>query len=123
MDSINSDSPIPFPRELAHTEAYLALERLRFGDNLEIVYDIGCTGFFLPALTLQPIVETAVRHGIRETPDGCGFDAENAADPSGKHLGIDNVRYRLTNMCGGSLAVRSEKGKGTQAVITLAKDK
>lgn len=145
MDSINSDSPIPFPRELAHTEAYLALERLRFGDNLAIVYDIGCTGFFLPALTLQPIVENAVRHGIRETPDGCGtvtiatrelddryeitvtddgcgFDAENAADPSGKHLGIDNVRYRLTNMCGGTLAVRSEKGKGTQAVITLAKD-
>lgn len=145
MDSINSDLPIPFSKELNHTKAYLALEILRFGDKLKIAYDIGCTGFQLPALTVQPIVENAVRHGIRETEDGsgtvtiatkefgdryevtvtdngCGFDPEHPADPDGKHIGIKNVRYRLKNMCGGTLTIHSEKGNGTVAVIAIPKD-
>lgn len=72
MDSLNSREPIYFNKELEHTKAYLSLEKYRFGEDLDILYDIQATQFVLPPLTLQPIVENAVRHGIRETPDGKG---------------------------------------------------
>ena len=73
MDSLNTNVPVRFTKELEHTKAYLSIEKLRFDDALQIVYDIQTTRFDLPALTLQPIVENAVRHGIRETEDGRGF--------------------------------------------------
>ena len=141
MDSIESREPIPFQRELEHTKAYLSLEKLRFGSSLNIKYDIEATSFLLPPLSLQPIVENAVRHGIRETPDGKGtvtimtreYDDRNEIvvtddgtgfDPQNKdidkpHIGIENVRYRLNNMCGGTLTIDSVVGQGTVAVITV----
>lgn len=144
MDSINSDTPIPFAKELEHTKAYLALEELRFGDALIIEYAIESDSFLIPALTLQPIVENAVRHGIRETPegsgvvriastelddryeitvadDGCGFDVRRSSESERKQIGIENVRYRLKTICNGTLTIDSETGKGTTAVITIFK--
>ena len=67
MQSINSEQPILLQQELEHVESYLALQRLRFGDELHVVYDIACEDIMLPTLTLQPIVENAVSHGIRES--------------------------------------------------------
>lgn len=145
MDSLNSDLPIPFSEELEHTNAYLSLEKLRFGDDLNIIYHIESEDFDLPALTLQPIVENAVRHGIREkkngkgsvtisareyddryeitvSDDGDGFDYEAIPDTDDPHIGIENVRYRLKNMCGGTLTFDSAEGCGTDAVISIPKE-
>lgn len=97
MNLINSDELIPLSKELEHTKAYLSLEKLRFGDALKVEYAI-------------------------EADDGCGFDSEQAPDIDRKHIGIENVRFRLKNMCGGTLTIDSEKGEGTVAVITLFKE-
>ena len=144
MDSLTADTPIRFSEELSHTHAYLSLEKLRFGDDLTIVEQIECTSFLIPALTLQPIVENAVRHGVRETEDGRGtvtiatkeypdryevtvsddgrgFDTDRLDENDHRHLGVQNVRYRLEHMSGGSLAICSVSGQGTEAVITLPK--
>jgi len=57
---------VPFSAELAFVRTYLHLERARFGDRLHVVYDIDpqILSFPVPALTIQPLVENAVKHGI-----------------------------------------------------------
>ena len=62
MRSIKSKGNIAFAEELRHTQGYLELEKLRFEDSLQICYDIQCTSFELPPLSLQPIAENAVKH-------------------------------------------------------------
>ncbi len=144
MDSLASETPIAFRDELEHTRAYLSLEKFRFLDELNIVEQIECDSFFIPALTLQPIVENAVRHGIRETEngtgtvtiasreypdryeitvsdDGVGFDVSSLERQDARHLGIRNVRYRLEQLCKGTLSIQSAIGQGTTATITLPK--
>ena len=55
MDSLSQDRPIGFEKEPEHTRHCLDPQRLRFGDELQVEYDLGCTDFCLPALTLQPL--------------------------------------------------------------------
>ena len=143
MDSLGSRAPIPFEQELSHTRHYLALEQQRFQARLQVAYDIGCRDFSIPPLTLQPIVENAVRHGVlrREeggavtirttetdaaymiavTDDGVGFLPDDVAE-SRSHIGIENVRGRLTALCGGTLDIRSAAGEGTSVTITIPKE-
>ena len=144
MDSISQTKPIPFEKELAHTKLYLDMEQMRFGDDLQVRFGIDCTAFFIPALTLEPIVENAVRHGVRENPDGKGtvtilsqdagdhyavtvmddgpgFDPDKPQD--GKtHIGISNVRDRLERMCAGKIHIQSEPGRGTTVKILIPKE-
>lgn len=143
MDSLSRNCPVPFETELKHLNAYLSLEKMRFKNKLEIVWDIKARGFMLPALTVQPLVENAVKHGIcknenggrvtissRELEDcyeievsdnGVGFDVSEPPNDGRSHLGIENVRNRLWKMCGAALELSSEIGKGTSAVIHLPK--
>ncbi len=64
LEAMNRVEPIPFAEELKHLQEYLYLEKLRFGDRLNVEYDLGYEDFVLPVLSLQPIVENAVKHGI-----------------------------------------------------------
>ncbi|MGN0666899.1 MAG: sensor histidine kinase [Huintestinicola sp.] len=143
MDCLSRKNPVPFETELKHLRSYISLEEMRFRNKLEIVWDIETSSFMLPALTVQPLVENAVKHGIckadkvgtikisaRELPDcfeievtdnGVGFDVNNIPDDGRSHLGIENVRNRLWKMCGATLEISSEIGKGTSAVIHLPK--
>jgi len=143
LDSISKKAPIPFAHELMHVETYLALEKKRFGSRLSIAYDIRARDFFVPALSLQPIVENALRHGIMKreqggtltiaaeetdgdyrvtvTDDGVGFDPGKPKQDGRSHVGIENTRARLAAMCGESLTIRSEKDAGTTAVISIPK--
>ena len=72
MDSLFNDKAIPFEQELRHTKLYLELEQLRYEDALQVSYDLQCTEFNIPTLTLQPLVENAVRHGVRGKLSGRG---------------------------------------------------
>ena len=70
MQVWSADKLVPFAQELEHTKRYLEIESLRFGNQLSVVYDIAEDEFFLPPLTLQPIVENAVRYAVRGNEDG-----------------------------------------------------
>ncbi len=142
MDSLTLKQCIQFETELKHVKTYWSLEEKRFGDKIRAVYDIQENSFMLPSLTIQPIVENAVKHGMRKgkqltvtirtysdvnnyyveiNDDGRGFDV-NAFENDGKsHIGIKNVQQRLKMMCGGELMVNSVPDQGTDAVIKIPK--
>ena len=140
LDSLGKKEPIPFMREIEHTRTYLHIEQIRFGDKVKVEYDLQETDFLLPALTLQPLVENAVKHGItmkrgggtvtirsygdRENwyvlveDDGVGFEKL----PEGReHIGVRNIQGRLAAMVGGTLSYESKINIGTKALITLPK--
>ena len=140
MDSLSMEHLIPFQEELEHINHYLYIEKLRFGDRIQIVYDLPYTDFYIPTLTLQPIVENAIRHGITKRPsggtvwitteleqnniyikvidNGVGFqDNKNFDDRS--HIGLINVKKRLELQCNGALTISSSKNQGTTVIICL----
>lgn len=141
MDGIKSISPISFEKELDHTKTYLAIEMLRFSDILSVEYNIEATDFMIPALTLQPLVENAVKYGIRSRDDGgtvtistkrengkiyvsvhddgMGFDINEKKNDGKSHTGIDNTRQRLKLMANADLVIDSKIGVGTTATIIL----
>ena len=143
LSSLEEPGLISFETELAHINTYLEIEKVRFEDTLEIEYDIKCVDFSLPVLTVQPIVENAVKHGtskkrgggkviistceekeyfiIEVSDTGCGFDPEKPKDDGKRHVGIENVRQRLFNMCQGTLTIESTVGEGTLATIRIPK--
>lgn len=143
MDSLESNSPIPFDKELEHVENYLWIEQQRFKDQLTVEYDIQYRDFTLPALTLQPLVENAVRHGIRGREEGgwvklsssrkdgfivvtvedngIGFDPLAPQTDEKPHIGISNARTRLKLQCGADLKIDSTPGVGTTVTILLVK--
>ena len=55
---------IPFADELCHIRAYLDIEKIRFEERLNVVMDIQASMFLVPPLSIQPLVENAVKHGI-----------------------------------------------------------
>ena len=145
MDSISIRAPIPFEEELEHVRHYVSLQQLRFGDALQVQYELECTDFKMPTLTLQPIVENAVRYGVRMAPEGrgkvlvrtierpdCyeidvidngpGFDENNLPEDGMSHTGLSNVRDRLRHMSGGDLIVNSAAGEGTTVRMILPKE-
>jgi hypothetical protein len=143
MDSLEKTNPISFEKELKHIEGFLNLEKAMYGEALRVIYDIKTKDFFLPALTVQSIVENAVKHGIgkREdggtirictsktdneflitvSDDGVGFECERADHDESLYAGINNVRLRLSTQCGGSLKIESKPGAGTTATIRIPK--
>ena len=145
MSALNQETTIPFTQELAHTRLYLELEQLRYEVALEVCYDLSCTEFEIPTLTLQPLVENAVRHGVRGklsgrgtvtissreypdhyevavTDDGPGFDPQREPDDGQPHIGLKNVKERLKGTVNGRLDVESSPGKGTRVSIFLPKE-
>lgn len=143
LNSIKKTNLISFAEELNHTKAYLSLEKIRFDDELEIRYDISVSEFFIPPMTIEPLVENAVNHGISDLPDGgcvtistaefpdfyeirvsdngVGFDPNNLPNDGKLHIGISSVRSRLQIMCSGTLDFISSENSGTTAIIKIPK--
>jgi len=139
FDAVAATDLIIFADELRHVQAYLAVESIRYGNKLTVEYDTQHTAFRLPALTLQPLVENAVKYGVGRghapehivirsraegdcavltvEDDGPGFDPELQDD--GVHVGIRNVRERLARMCSGTLDIRSSPVCGTVVTVTI----
>src|SRR5699024_11724293 len=63
-DVCSSDLIVDIDRELKHIKAYLEIEKARFGERLNVIYQINSSNFKIPNLILQPLVENAVKHGI-----------------------------------------------------------
>ena len=150
MDSLKQKEPVPFEQELEHLKKYLYIEQLRFDKKLNVEYDIQATDFRLPQLSVQPLVENAVKHGVgmkkkggtvtistRETEDafeviinddGVGFDMEAAREKQEtksdgrSHVGMENTKRRVREMCGGEVVIESEIDVGTTARLILPKE-
>ena len=144
MANMKKDRLIPFDDEWEHTKTYLWIEQMRFENYLRVESNITCTNFKLPPLSLQPLVENAVKHGItlkpeggtvtistheeadcyvvRITDDGLGFDTQSPAKDGKLHVGIENVKNRVEMLCGGKLIIKSEIGVGTSAEIIIPKE-
>jgi signal transduction histidine kinase len=142
FSELDSVTPIRFAEELKHVEYYVNIEKVRFPD-MNIEYEIEATEFVLPALSVQPLVENAIKHGLMrletggtvvirsyETPthfcvevkdDGIGFDPSLPIDEK-KHVGLRNIRGRLNAMVDGDLILESKPGVGTKAVIMIPKE-
>ena len=138
IDSLSQSGLIPFDKELEHTQVYASIEQERFS-NIRVEYDICDEGFFVPALTVQPLVENAIRHGVRIREDGRvtvaarrregaheivirdngkGFNPAEAQG-DGRHIGIQNVRERVEKLCGGTLTIDSRPGEGTTVTVRI----
>lgn len=137
--------------ELECVEAYLILEKARFREKLQIKHDVdeSLLDYQVPVLTLQPLVENAVKHGImpkmgngtvsikvsREddrmavviADDGVGIDKETLPKifspgfGSGSGVGLSNVHERLKNLFGAEhgLHLESKEGEGTRVTFFL----
>ena len=146
VDSLSRQGLVSIKEELEHTKVYLSLEKLRFDEELNVEFDIRDDMFMLPVLTLQPMVENAVKHGINGSESGCGtvrvvteeneqfhqitisddgagFDIHAIGDLDASHVGIANVRKRLSDECGGKLIINSVPDKGTECIILIPKEK
>ena len=145
IDALSKEAPILFRTELRSIKNYLEIEKIRFFDKLNIVENIQVSDFYVPVLTIQPLVENAVKHGISKKPtpgvlmltttqdtnnyyviiedNGVGFDTSilDIKEKLGKSIGVSNVRYRLKSMVGGDVSFESAIGKGTKVTVTLPK--
>ena len=136
FNAIASEDAVPFTDELKHTQSYLAVEKAQHENTLFVQFDTPVTQFRLPPLTLQPLVENAVKHGMdpnagpltvsvrtRQTDagilitvedDGKGFDPGDKTKP---HSVLDNIESRLKQQCGGTLTIASKPGKTTVTIF------
>ena len=143
LSSLSEVKCVPFEEELRHIKTYVALEKMRFNDRINVVYDIQTTEFETPPLCIQPIVENAIKHGVLKkieggtvvlktyetvvahvvevTDDGVGFNMSDVHFDGNKHFGLKNIQYRLTKMCNANLAVKSRIGVGTTITVTFFK--
>jgi two-component system, LytTR family, sensor kinase len=138
--------------ELRSIERYLSLEQARFGDRLGVTLRIApeVLGVSIPVLSLQPLVENGVRHGLaaKDAPgtitiiaedndyeavitvedDGVGEDPERvrralAGDDSMDSIGLGNVDERLRSAYGDEygLVVETAPGAGTRVTVRVPK--
>lgn len=140
MNFLNEEPLIPFEREWKHVENYMEIQQVRFGQELKFITDIRCTDFYVPPLSIQPIVENAVQHGIRGCPgggmvrltvenregwiyiitedNGVGLDIAAAGRNEG-FSAMENVSRRIEELLNGKIGVESKIGMGTRITISF----
>jgi sensor histidine kinase YesM len=139
---LDNPKPILMSQEMEHVHHYICIENVRFPD-MTFMFNMNSADFHIPALTIQPIVENAIKHGLMKlqkggtirvvsyetdtdycisvVDDGVGFDT-NALIDERKHVGLRNIRERLKVMVNGTLEIESTVGVGTKVLITIPKE-
>ena len=142
MDVENVDTIIPFAKELALIRAYVDIEKVRFRDRLAVEYKIDESNFSVPSMTIQPLMENAIKHGICKkleggkivlstyrkgdnvcveiVDDGVGFNVEHLiTKPKDEVAGLKNIKIRLQDAVGATLEINSQEGIGTRVLVTF----
>ena len=141
FSELDNTAPIRLSQEIDHTKYYVNIEQIRFPD-IEVIFDLRSDDFLLPALSVQPLVENAIKHGLMKLEkggtvivysfetethyfvsvedNGAGFDTSVLLDEK-KHIGLRNIRGRLESMLDGTLTVDSTPGVGTKVTISIPK--
>ena len=139
---LDNPKPILMSQEMEHVHHYISIENVRFPD-MTFTFEMNSEDFYIPALTVQPIVENAIKHGLMKltkggtitvvsyetdedycvsvVDDGVGFDT-NATIDNRKHLGLRNIRERLRVMVNGTLEIESTVGVDTKVLIKIPKE-
>ncbi|WP_294413494.1 histidine kinase [uncultured Ruminococcus sp.] len=107
FDNIGNTHPITFEQELKNIKAYLALEKMNFGDRLTVEYDIDNEDFMLPALSVEPLVENAVRHGVAARENGGVVQIIQRDEESGITIEVRDIGRGKLN-----LTEKQEKRRG-----------
>jgi two-component system sensor histidine kinase AlgZ len=130
--ALGGEARITVAREIKLVQRFLEVERIRFGDRLDVDVTVAETaeGCLVPPLLLQPIVENAVTHGVAHvlgrgtirisasrTPRRLSIVVENPCDPerprrTGTGVGLKNVRERLTTLYGNDATVSTNEQDG-----------
>ena len=139
---LDNPKPILMSKEMEHVHHYVSIEKVRFPD-MTFTFEMNSNDFKIPALTVQPIVENAIKHGLMKlqsggtinvvsyetetdycvsvVDDGIGFDTTVLIDGR-NHVGLRNIRERLKSMVNGSLEIESAVGKGTKVLVKIPKE-
>lgn len=143
LSSLTETHLISFEDELKHIKTYVELEKVRFDDRLNIIYDIQETDFNIPCLSIQPIVENAIKHGVLQKieggtviiktysdrrycyvvveDNGVGFDVTQLDFDSNNNIGLKNIKYRIEKMGNGEMTIFSKIGSGTKVTVRFLK--
>lgn len=144
--SLSSKKPtIPLKEELELLKAYVTIQKIRFGKKLDVSYFVApeLESCSIPKLTLQPIVENSIIHGIEETGNSCSIRVESedlgedfvlhisdtgpgfqeGKEKRGTGIGLVNIHQRIQLLCGESygLSIQSADSRGTMVSIHLPK--
>lgn len=148
--TMQNDTLVTISQEIDNIRAYVNIEKMRMGERLHVIYDLQSEEFEIVPLTLQPLVENAIRHGVyrrgraggtvrvkTETlteyhriiieDDGVGFDYQKVRNEveSGERdsTGLDNVILRLTKQLRAEVVISSEVGAGTKITICVPRER
>lgn len=144
INKIGPGEKVTFAQELDHIKAYLAIELERFKNRLNVEYDIECDDFLIPPLSIEPLVENAVKHGVCKKvkggtvkisskeyedryvviveDDGVGFDVDILdSDTKAGSVGLKYIIIRLKELSEADFNIESIKGEGTKATVTIFK--
>ena len=139
---LDNPKPILMSQEMDHVHHYVSIENVRFPD-MTFSFEMNSEDFRIPALTIQPIVENAIKHGLMKLKkggtihvvsyetetdycvlvedDGVGFDTSLMIDERA-HLGLRNIRERLKAMVKGTMEIESTVGVGTKVLVKIPKE-
>ena len=139
---------INFSSELEFVETYIKIEKARFVDEFEVVYDLCDTSdLMVPPFSIQPLIENAIRHGIRKKEqfgtvllrvrkekdsfiievqdDGVGIEPEmlemlrKGIFGKSEGVGLINVKQRIERIYKTEFLITSEVGIGTKITLTI----
>lgn len=129
---------VSLEREVEAAKSYLAFEKLRFGDRLQTTFEIETpAGIDVPPLVLQPLVENAVKHGIRRREGGqvhvkvsadedvvrfvVEDDGDGSSEEEGTATGEQDLRRRLELLYDSGAFVETDRGPlgGYRVRLTL----
>lgn len=129
---------VPFEQELQNVARYVTFINIGQARAFDVIYDIEATDFSVPAFSVQPFIENAVKYSrVNEKEDGCILISSRAADggvelkisdngvgfnmsgvKEGAH-GISNARERFKLLLNADLSIRSSPGEGTEITVYI----
>lgn len=148
VNTMQNNNLVSMEQEIKSINAYVNIEKMRMGERLQVEFDLQAEEFEIVPLSIQPLVENAIRHGIyrrgrkggtvsiktetltqyhviKVEDDGVGFDyqkiREEVANGVRDSTGLDNVILRLSKQLQAEVIIQSECEVGTTITVKIPK--
>jgi two-component system sensor histidine kinase AlgZ len=134
----DQQTQVPLREEIELCRRYVAIESLRLGERLEVIWDIDPLpqGVAIPRFTLQPLLENAIYHGIQPLPEGgrvdvrvtleadrCTLQVRNpvaingSSTSSGHQIALENITSRMKALYGDRASVDIQRSCESFCVV------